>query len=337
MIRKYSKLFVGLIILAFVLPFFMRLYPFGGYAPARKTQTVEPVARPLPSVEFNSDTAYALTEKIVSFGPRVSTGSKGYIPARNWIIAQFKRLGADVIEQKFKAQSYKGKPIDGTNIIARYNPSNPDRVVLAVHWDSRDVADQDKERKNEPIVGADDSGSGMGILLEIARQLQLKSPAVGVDIVFFDAEDLGEEKSEENGWCIGSKYWASHPQVPGYKAKYGILLDMAGAVNARFAKDQISLQFAPQVAENVWKTGRRLGYVNFFVEDQIGMMTDDHKYVNEIAHIPMVDIINTQPDGHFGAYWHTHLDDNMNVIDRETMRAVGKTLLTVVFAEQPAL
>ena len=289
MLRKNAKWVVAVLILAMASPILFRFASCAD-SPKEVRTTDAPVTKPLPSVsvpEFNSDTAYAYTEKIVSFGPRVSTGSKGYSMARVWTVEQFKRLGADVIEQHFQAKSYKGKPIAGTNIIARYNPANPTRIVLSVHWDSRDVADQDSTGKDKPIVGADDSGSGMGMLIEIARQLQKTQPNVGVDIVFFDAEDLGEAKSDEIGWCIGSQYWATHPQVPGYKAKYGILLDMAGARGARFAKDAISMQYAPQVAENVWRIGRSLGYVNYFVEEQIGPMIDDHKYVNELAHIPV--------------------------------------------------
>ena len=335
MIRKNVKWIVGVLVLAMVSPFLFRFASCanddGGKGHTGGVGVVE--EKPLPAVEFSSDTAYSFTEKIISFGPRVSTGSKGYIPVRNWVVGQFKRLGADVVEQHFKATSYKGKAIDGTNIIARYNEGNPNRVVLAVHWDSRDVADQDKDRSSEPIVGADDSGSGMGMLLEIGRQFQLKPPPVGVDIVFFDAEDLGESKSEENGWCIGSKYWANQAVAQGYKPKYGILLDMAGAQGARFAKEQITMQYAGIVCDKVWKVGQQLGYGNFFVDEATGRITDDHKYVNEIAHIPMIDIINIQADGHFGDYWHTHKDDQIGVVAHETLKAVGKTLLTTVYME----
>jgi glutaminyl-peptide cyclotransferase len=336
MIRKYSKWFVGLILLAFCAPVFLKTCSSdsGGGQGANVVQSVGSV-KELPSLsipEFNADSAYLFTEKIVSFGPRV-TGTPNDLKVKAWVLGKFRQYGADIIEQNYTSKTYKGKELSCKNIIARYNVQDPNRVVLFVHSDTRDVADQDSVRKNEPIVGADDSGSGMGTLLEVARNLQLKSANIGVDIVFLDAEDLGAPQSEE-GWCLGSKYWSANLHVPNYKPKYGILLDMAGAKDARFCKEQISYKYAGPVVEKVWRVGRNLGYTNHFVEEYTSSsMTDDHLYINEIAHIPTIDIINHPGGAHFfGEYWHTHRD-NMSIIDRETLRAVGRTLLHVLHYE----
>ena len=208
-------------------------------------------------------------------------------------------------------------------------------MVLAAHWDSRHVADYDPDasRQNEPILGADDGGSGVGILMEIARAIQKNPIDLGVDIVLFDAEDYGESQGEDiTTWCLGSQHWSRNPHVAGYRADFGILLDMVGSKGARFTKEEVSRTFAPQVLDKVWKLSQNMGYGNYFVNDNTRQLVDDHLFVNQIARIPMIDIINRPVDTEtgFGHYWHTHADD-MSVIDKQTLRAVGQTLLAVIY------
>jgi glutaminyl-peptide cyclotransferase len=337
MIRANLKWILIVLLLLFLgtalLPVISKFFDGGNTPSVSRPSEID---KPLPALDipqFNTDSAYSFTEKIVSFGPRV-TGTPTAARVRNWITDQFKKYGADIMEQNFKDKTYDGKPLDCTNIIARFNLNAPTRILLSAHWDSRNVADQDSVRTNEPILGADDSGSAVGTLIEIARQLQAKPLSnMGVDIVLFDAEDLGEKQSE-NGWCIGSKYWATHLHTPGYRAKYGILMDMIGSKDARFTRELLSVQYAPFVVEKVWRVGRHLGYKNLFVEEQSnGPLTDDHVYVNSMANIPMIDIINHPANSFFGKYWHTH-NDNMTIIDKNTLKAVGQTVLSVLHYEQ---
>ena len=295
--------------------------------------------KPLPALvipQFNADSAFRFTEKIVSFGPRV-TGTPTAARVRVWTIDQLKKYGADVIEQPFKAKTFDGKTLDAVNIIARTNLSATSRIMLTAHWDSRPFADQDTVRKKDPILGADDSGSAMGTLLEIVRQLQ-QAPLskIGVDIVLYDAEDYGDgsgKEGTETTWCLGSQYWARNLHVAGYTAKYGVNLDMMGARNARFTKEQYSVKYAAGAVEKVWRVGRYLGYTQYFVDElSRGPMIDDHLVVNKVAKIPTIDLINHPTDTYFGRYWHTH-NDNMSVIDRETLKAVGQTLLSLLHFE----
>ena len=175
------------------------------------------------------------------------------------------------------------------------------------------------------------------MLLEIARTLQANPAEVGVDFVLFDAEDHGNDNDEQpqtESWCLGSQYWSKNVVPAGYSPRYGILLDMVGAKGVHFTKEGVSINFAPEVMNKVWKLGQGLGYTNYFTEEKSGPVTDDHYFVNSIARIPMIDIIGKSADTQtgFGTHWHTH-NDNLDVIDVRALRAVGQTLLEVIYRE----
>lgn len=297
------------------------------------------VPPPNPEVripKFERDSAYYYIEKQVSFGPRVPNTPE-HTECKNWLVDKMKSLGAKVIEQDFKATAYTGEVLNGTNIISQYNPDNPIRIILCAHWDSRHISDYDpiEENRSKPVLGADDGGSGVGVLMEIARHLQQTPINLGVDIIFFDLEDYGESQSEAyDSWCLGSQYWSKNPHKSGYKAKYGILLDMVGASNARFTMEEVSMTFAPTLMRKVWKLGQSMGYNGYFVNDKTNAVIDDHLFINRIARIPTIDIINKQSgtDTGFTKCWHTQCDDMSN-IDKRTLRAVGQTVLAVVYRE----
>ena len=286
---------------------------------------------------FDADSAWVFVENQVKFGPRVPN-SEAHVACGNYLTSELKRFGAQVYEQEATLTAYNGTQLKAKNIIGSYNPENSKRVLLFAHWDSRPYADHDKDPANhkKPIDGADDGSSGVGVLLEMARQFSIKSPAIGIDIIFFDAEDYGTpefvKEYKENTWCLGAQFWAKNPHVKGYKADFGILLDMVGAKNASFFKEATSMRYAPQIVEEVWSTARDLGYGKFFINAEGGAITDDHQYVILGRNIPCIDIIYTDPesDNGFGPHWHTQ-NDTMDNIDRETLKAVGQTVLQVVY------
>ena len=239
--------------------------------------------------------------------------------------------------------AYDNTILKARNVIGAYNPESKRRVLLCAHWDSRPYADQDadKTKHHSPILGVNDGASGVGVLLEVARQLQQQAPAIGIDIIFFDAEDYGipyfyQGAYKNDTWCLGSQYWGRVPHVDGYNARYGILLDMVGGRGATFLKEGVSLQYAEPVVKKVWRAAKKLGLENYFVDEHGGYVNDDHVPVNEIARIPCIDIVNCDLNGElssFGDFWHT-LDDNMDVIDRNTLQAVGQTVLQVIYNEK---
>lgn len=293
------------------------------------------------SPDFNSDSAYHFVDRQVAFGPRVPN-SEAHKACGDYLVSELKRFGATVTEQKADLKAFDGTILYASNIIGAFSPEKTDRILLFAHWDTRPFADKDPDKNNyhTPILGANDGASGVGVLLEIARTLQEKAPNLGVDIIFFDAEDYGtptfvDDAPEGEWWCLGSQYWSKNPHVPGYKAKFGILLDMVGAPDATFYKEELSRKFAAGIVEKVWGTARDLGYGKYFVDKNVGGITDDHVPVNENRGIPSIDIIHLDLDSEtsFGWYHHT-IKDDMSNISKETLKAVGQTLLEVVYKEK---
>jgi glutaminyl-peptide cyclotransferase len=291
---------------------------------------------------FNADSAYHFIERQVAFGPRVPN-SKAHAQAADFFVEKLNEYGAKLIIQEFEANTFDGQKLALKNIIASFNPEIKKRILLAAHWDTRPFADKDEIRQHEAIDGANDGASGVGVLLEIARIISAgNAPEVGIDIIFFDGEDWGEKDGEErirppqgldSWWCLGSQYWSKNKHIPNYSAYYGILLDMVGAKHAQFHQEGYSVDFAPRIVERVWNTAARVGFGNYFVKTRQARIIDDHLFVNELARIPMINIVHYDPvHGYFGDYHHTH-KDNMSIIDKETLNAVGQTLLHVIYHE----
>ncbi|WP_100629899.1 M28 family peptidase [Algoriphagus formosus] len=302
-----------------------------------ETQVPEVVVKPYPT--FSADSAYAFIEKQVSFGPRVP-GTTGHVNTKAWIIDRLESWNWSVQTQDFQAKTYDGLTWDLSNIIASYNPQATKRILLAAHWDTRRIADKDTERIDEPIDGANDGGSGVGILMEIARVIgsgDLK-PDVGIDIILFDGEDDGEPETarvRDNSqvwWCLGSQHWSQNKHTPNYSAYYGILVDLVGAKGARFYREGYSRRYASGILKKVWDHASKLGHSAFFINQDSPEILDDHLFVNQYAQIPMIDIIEFSPQYGFGHYHHTH-QDNLDLIDKKPLQAVGETVLFTVFQE----
>ena len=295
---------------------------------------------------FNADSAYQFVAKQTSFGPRVpETGA--HADCAIWLTAKLSEYADTVIVQDFRTRLFNGNGIDGKNIIGVFHPEAKKRIVLCAHWDSRPYADHDPEEANRhtPIDGANDGASGVGVLLECARQFKLQAlpENLGIDIVMFDLEDYGPHQKdaeyyyddETNYWALGSQYWSKYPHVYGYKAYYGILLDMVGGSNPSFPKEYYSQSYAAWVSNKVWRKAFDLGYRPAFSNELSTIISDDHVPMNQMAGIPTIDIIDLQlnsSNGSFPEVWHT-LNDNLEHIDKSTLGMVGDVLLHVVYEE----
>ena len=317
--------------------------------PVETATTSAPAEPNLPKAPvFNADTAYAYTAKQVAFGPRVPN-SKAHIAAGNWIVAKLKSFGLKVMEQPFEAMTFDGTNIHARNIIAQYQPTAARRVAIFGHWDTRPFADNDKAKKNAPMDGASDGASAVAVALEMARVLSQQpdslAPNVGVDFIFFDAEDWGHddttqqdlknqlEGSGTDSWCLGSQYWANNLLPANYKAEYGVLLDMVGAKGGSFTREGTSRTNARTALDKIWNTAATLGYSDFFRFQDTDPIIDDHVYTNK-AGIPTLDIYDHPSYGtDFFPPYHHATTDNMAIIDRKTLKAVGQTMVQALYVD----
>ena len=291
---------------------------------------------------FCADSAYLYCQAQCDFGPR-TMNSKAHDDCEKWIISKFESFGMQVTPQKAVLKGYDGTSLNSTNIIASYRPDLTDRVSLCAHWDSRPWADNDPDEANwkTPVMAANDGASGVAVMLEIARLLSKDTLQLGVDFICFDAEDWGvpqwnEDNFDSDSWALGAQYWSTNLHKKGYRARFGILLDMVGGQGAQFYKEAMSVQYANHIVEKVWRAAQVVGYGSMFPSQQGTGVTDDHISVNTKAKIPTIDIIPYYPNceqSSFGPTWHT-VNDDMEHIDKNTLQAVGQTLIQVLFSEK---
>ncbi|MBO4574967.1 MAG: M28 family peptidase [Bacteroidales bacterium] len=304
--------------------------------PAKKNVTVP---------AFSGDSAYYFVKAQCDFGPRVP-GSEAHEDCAEWLTATLGGYCDTVYVQDFMTRLYNGNGIEGRNIIGSFNPEAKKRIIVAAHWDSRPFADNDPDERNwhTPIDGANDGASGCGVMLEMARVMQSQrvDDNLGVDLIFFDLEDYGTPKWDDETahddmvWGLGSQYWSKKPHISGYKAYFGILLDMVGAGNPRFPKEYYSQRDAAWVLNKVWRTARDMGYTQYFINEIGDPINDDHIYMTHFAGIPTIDMIHLNGDDDrtscFYPYWHT-INDNMSQINKSTLQMVGNVLMKVVYSE----
>lgn len=296
-----------------------------------------PATKKVKVPPFSGENAFALVEKQLSFGVR-EPGTAGHEQCKDWMISYLEELGLKVHVQEFKADRYDGKKLKGYNIIAQANPEIKKRVLLAAHWDTRFMAEKDpnKDKINEAIMGADDGATGIAALLEIAKIVTENPIDLGVDFLLLDLEDQGDSTPGKgvDSWALGAQHWSKNKVPSGYSAKYGILLDMIGAKHAAFGREGYSIQYAMGTLNKIWDLAQKMGYGDLFQNYNSGAIADDHYYINRIAKIPMVDIINRpmKTESGFGDYHHTH-EDNIDVIDPRTLRVVGQVVTAVLYRE----
>lgn len=293
---------------------------------------------------FDADSAYTYTAAQVAFGPRVP-GSAAHSECVTYLTGKLRSIGMDVTMQEGMMTAYDGQPIRVRNIIATLAADSAyahrEGVLLCAHYDTRPWADQEENYDDRltPILGANDGASGVGVLLEIARQWVLqpqhKRP---LTIILFDAEDMGTPDfytgiQREDTWCLGSQMWAQNyaQHRNAQPIRYGILLDMVGDPAAAFPREYYSEYYARQYVDQIWHTAQELGYSSRFLHERSYPITDDHYYINVSAGIPCVDLIHYNPSSSTGfpSWWHTH-DDDMTHVDKEALRHVGEVVLTTI-------
>ena len=288
--------------------------------------------------EFSSENAYQYIVDQVSLGPRVPN-SEAHREAIQLYNRHFREFAGNdaVFVQSFQTEVY-GDTLNLYNLIASFGTEYSDRILLAAHWDSRPRAEEDLVDPESPILGADDGASGVAVLMEFAKIFSENELPIGVDIILFDGEDYGVPSDLDN-YFLGSRYWGNNPPVPGYSPRFGILLDMVGGVNAVFPKEGYSMQFAPNLVNEIWSIAEEFDYENLFIDERGGMISDDHIIVERLTGIPMINIIHHRMDANgnvnFPPYWHTQ-NDNLDIIDKNVMQAVGEVLLELIYNRIPS-
>ncbi|MGA9119861.1 MAG: M28 family peptidase [Bacteroidota bacterium] len=304
----------------------------------QKTQTIStpPSTSPtnatvgLTIPRFDGKAAYAYLLKQTSYGPR-NPNSAGHEACLAYLNRTLQELADTVSLQRFSHQGYD-ETLSLTNIFARFRPHDTTRILFLAHWDTRPRAenDEDKSRRNQPILGANDGASGVAVLLELASLLKHTPPPIGVDILLVDGEDYGKE-GDHDLYLLGTRYFAK-VMAPAYAPRFGILLDMVGDTFLELPKEANSVQYAPDIVDLVWSTAHNLG-VRQFVDAVGEAIIDDHLPLNE-AGIKTIDIIDFNYPDPTNRYWHS-LKDTPDHCSAESLEAVGTVITEVMYLQRP--
>lgn len=271
---------------------------------------------------FSGQKAYQILLDFCALGPR-NPGSTAHRQAADFIFGHLEKPPFQVKRQAFVFyDSLKRDSLDLVNIIALFHPERKRRIFFSTHWDSRPYADREADTAlhRRPILGANDGGSGVAVLLALAELLAEKDPKIGVDLVFFDGEDYGPE-GVVSQYLLGSKYFAKN--AGGYYAEFGILLDMVGDSDLTIYQEQYSTLFAGPVVQKVFTRARKLG-LSAFVPEVRHTVMDDHVPLLEIG-LPVIDLI----DFDF-PFWHT-LADRPEVCSPKSLEQVGQLLVSLIY------
>jgi len=270
------------------------------------------LGRPLhePTLEFSGDEAYLHVSAQMNFGPRV-TGSVANLAAGNYIAAQLAKYGW---ETEFQSFTYQDTPV--RSIIGRANRGAGPIIIVGAHYDSRRIADRDKIHPDQPVPGANDGASGVAVLLELARVLNLKKTPYEIWLAFFDAEDDGG--LDGWNWIVGSTYMAEHLTVA---PQAMILVDMVGDSDQQFYIERNS---DPALSNQIWAVAAKQGYADFFIPQPRYALLDDHIPFEQHG-IPAVDIIDFSY-GPGNSYWHTTAD-TIDKVSPASLERVGRTLV----------
>ena len=276
---------------------------------------------------FDGQAALELVRVQTDFGPRVP-GTPAHRATIDWMEGFLKELGPVVQRQPFPAwDPHNRRSADAFNLIAGFYPEKRRRLMLCAHWDSRPVADAEVPPSSEPIPGAVDGASGTAVLLQLARVLVAQEPAYGVDLVFFDAEDLGESGDPEfKNWFQGSRNFAQVAKQTGYKPWFAVLVDLIGDRDAVFYPEQFSVEYAPDVVDRVWDLAAKLK-IPQFQRGRTIWLYDDHWILNRDAGIPSIDIsegVDAYP------HWHTR-QDTFDKVGAASLAAVGTVLIALLY------
>lgn len=295
----------GLVIASLLIVAGVAMYVVGNVALSRTS----PFPPPLPTEEeqqpggFAADRVMPIAidgkrymgylKAVCDIGPRLS-GSPGMKKQQDLIIGHFEKLKLPIEKQSFEAkQVSRENPVALTNLIVKINPEKKKRVILSTHYDTRPFADQepDPRKWRETFLSANDGGSGVALLMELAHHLPDMKLDVGVDLVFFDGEEFIFER-EKDKYFLGSEHfaqtWKKSANRPDYFA--AILFDMIAGKLPMFPAEGHSYTQAPELNNAIWRIALDLKSKSFV--QRVGQrVLDDHMSLLDVG-IPAIDIID---------------------------------------------
>lgn len=287
------------------------------------TTCVKPAPPPFKSPRFDQERAFQRLRDLCALGPR-NHGSEGKVKAERWIQQLLRDAGAEVTVHSFQHTPKDAtEPATFRNIVARLNPAQTRRVLIATHYDTRSTADKDRDenRRNEAIIGANDGASGVAVLLEMAALWKDQPPPVGVDLIFFDGEDFGHGEDLDD-YFLGSKAWVK--DFPDYRPDWGVVLDMVGDADFTIRKERDSLARAPAVVERLWSAAARVKS-NGILDERGGLVYDDHTAFLHKG-IPVVLLID------FSYKWFHTTADTPDKCSAASLGQVGRTVMEAIEA-----
>ncbi len=276
----------------------------------------------VPEPNFQGERAFFFLQKQCDFGPRFP-GSAGHKKTQEFLQSELSKHTTRVKVQSFTVQNpVTHDSMELKNILATFYPEEERRVLLCAHWDTRPWADLDPDssKHSQPILGANDGASGVSVLLHLAELIGRHKPKFGVDLVFFDGEDLGQEGVSES-YALGSQYFAR--STANYRPEFAILLDMVGDKELRIYKEQFSERYASTTVELIWNKAKQL-QLDFLVDSTGPIVYDDHVPLLQIG-IPCANLIDFDYP-----YWHT-TQDTPDKCSAESLQKIGRLLVALLY------
>ena len=289
-----------------------------------------------PRTAFVADSAMSYARQQLAFGPRVP-GTPQAQRTGDWIVAMMRQRADTVIEQRWTHRTADGKDLPLRNVLARFRPEAPQRLLYLTHWDTRPVADADPilGNRGSPIPGANDGAAGVGLLIALGDALKKTPPNIGVDLLFVDGEDYGKTfEPPYTDVLIGSRYFAENLPSPDYRPVIGVLWDMIGDADLNILQEGHSMRRAPEVVTRVWTKAAEFGYEKYFIPRGGYDVTDDHVPLLDKG-LRVIDVIDLDygplgPDGVASPNYHHTMQDTIDKISTRSLQIVGDVALGVV-------
>ena len=281
--------------------------------------------------KFDKGNAFRYLVEQCEFGPR-NPNSIGYKQCLDYLQKTLAGFADTIFLQPFVLDDLVNEEsYDLTNIIARFKVDEPEQILIGAHWDTRPWADEDPEpeKRNDPIVGANDGASGVAVVLELARILNVSPPPIGVTLVLFDGEDMGRPGIPKS-YAQGSLAFAK--DLPIEKPDEAIILDMIGDAELHIPIERFSYQQNRQLVKKLWGLAKVLN-LGAFESRIIHTIYDDHVPLWAEAKIPAVDIIDFNYPNSNKNYWHTTQDLPENC-SAESLGQVGTLLVHYIYGRQ---